>query len=590
MNKILSKRESNNSLSLKTNFLGFPVWLWMIFLFLALIKLWLVSEQSLTAYGDAGHDDKLFINLANNILSFQWLGEYSQMTLMKGPFYPMWIAFSHFLGIPLLVSQHFLYIDACLLLIISLRSFLSSKPFFTIFSYAIILFNPASYADGISNRVIREGIYSSLTLLVIAFAFGLFLRFLSKEKNTYLWSIGLGISLSCFWLTREEGIWIVPLLIIIFIYLLIIIFIKYRKKEKGIVSDLIIIFLPFFILGSSLSIVSLVNYMHYGILNTVEFKNKDFLRAYGSLTRIENSNWKQYVPVLKKTRMMAYEVSPKFAELEPYLEGDLGSGWASNAQKNPQTRNIDPSEIAGGWFMWAFRDAVALAGHYKNGKETMNFYKQMAGEIDSACDNGKLDCLSNNQSMTPHWRNEYFSQLVPCYVDTAKRTFFFSNMRSVSSPSAGEKSSLRLFQNITNEPIELVVDQQSLDLLKEKASKNINNDKSPNFKIKILGFIKNLYTYTFSPFLIISIVILFYKIFTRRMKDNDLTLIILSFALILIVILRILIITLIVVTSFPAVDILYTSPLYPPLLIFLLLPLLFDLQRKSTKKDESLSY
>ena len=125
------------------------------------LKIWLVLGQSMTVYGNFVHDDRLFVNLANFILNGQWLGEYNNLTLAKGPFYSIWMAMSFISGLQLLISEHIFYIFSVLLLILALRPVLSRWS--TAFLYIILLFNPISFADGPMTRVMREGIYPALT-------------------------------------------------------------------------------------------------------------------------------------------------------------------------------------------------------------------------------------------------------------------------------------------------------------------------------------------------------------------------------------------------------------------------------------------
>ncbi len=39
--------------------------------------------------------------------------------------------------------------------------------------------------------------------------------------------------------------------------------------------------------------------------------------------------------------------------------------------------------------MWALRDAVQAAGHYRTAVEARAFYRQLADEVDRACDAGE---------------------------------------------------------------------------------------------------------------------------------------------------------------------------------------------------------
>src|SRR5262245_24907998 len=72
---------------------------------LALLKLWFVAAQPLTAVAGAWHDDRLFVWLAERIVHGEWLGDYSNLTLAKGCGYPLFIAGAFRLGIPLPMAE-----------------------------------------------------------------------------------------------------------------------------------------------------------------------------------------------------------------------------------------------------------------------------------------------------------------------------------------------------------------------------------------------------------------------------------------------------------------------------------------------------
>ena len=52
-------------------------------------------------------------------------------------------------------------------------------------------------------------------------------------------------------------------------------------------------------------------------------------------------------------------------------------------------------EIATGWFIFALRDAVSKNGHYASPQTASAFFGKMADEINSACQSGKLECRPN---------------------------------------------------------------------------------------------------------------------------------------------------------------------------------------------------
>src|SRR5437588_5135421 len=87
-------------------------------LVLVALKLWLVAAQPVVAHANASFDDRLYLALAEQVLKGNWLGPYSQFTLMKGPMYSLFIAGTDLIGLPLPLAQHLIYFLSCSLLVV----------------------------------------------------------------------------------------------------------------------------------------------------------------------------------------------------------------------------------------------------------------------------------------------------------------------------------------------------------------------------------------------------------------------------------------------------------------------------------------
>jgi hypothetical protein len=433
-----------NSVSLQkeqTPVAAFPLWGKIIFSGLALVKLWLVSGLTLFAIHNAGRDDRLFLDLASALLSGNWLGPYNNLTLAKGPFYPLWIAATFLFGVPLLLAQHILYVAACAIFIIAIRPLLSKQSILFLV-WTILLFNPMSYTDEVTTRVIREGIYPSLTVLVAASAVGILARHDRPLKNLLPWSSCLGFSLSAFWLTREEGVWMIPFVLLIVGFAVV----RMRQRQPNrwrLLSSICV--LPFCIWLIAIGAVAGINKVRYGIFTTVEFKSHDFLAAYGALSRVKHSHWRPYCPVPKETRERIYKISPAFAELAPFLEGNIGAVWTTYSCHWVSLCD----DMGGGWFMWALRDAAAAAGHYTSAESAANYYRHVATEINAACAGGQIECGAARVSMMPPWHSEYASPFLNSLVRGAVFLSRFEGFHAHSSPSTGTEESLILFRDLT---------------------------------------------------------------------------------------------------------------------------------------------
>jgi hypothetical protein len=194
--------------------------------------------------------------------------------------------------------------------------------------------------------------------------------------------------------------------------------------------------------------VCMINAYAYGWFGTVEFRAAEYTAAYGSLTRVDVGPFIPRVPVTRAAREAVYQVSPAFAELRPFLEGFLGEAWARNSVYVTQ---LDPSqrEIAGGWWMWALRDAAADAGHMRSAREALAFYQRIADEVNAACDQGKLAAHPRRDTMLPPWRPEYTAHLKQDLPDFFRYFGTFDGFNVQLDPSVGDPQSLQLFRDLT---------------------------------------------------------------------------------------------------------------------------------------------
>ena len=81
--------------------------------------------------------------------------------------------------------------------------------------FAFLLWNPMSFEAPTLGRVIRQQIYTPLELAVFA---GLVALYCRREKNfprQLPWAVLLGMAFGCFWLTREESVWLLPSLLLL---------------------------------------------------------------------------------------------------------------------------------------------------------------------------------------------------------------------------------------------------------------------------------------------------------------------------------------------------------------------------------------
>jgi hypothetical protein len=380
---------------------------------LVLLKLWLVEFFPVVATL-ASHDELLFVRQAASILGGEWLGRYSESTLVKGPFYPLFIAGVNSLGIPLQLAQHLLYAGACAAAVLALKPYLARRASsaWALLSFALLFFNPYTFAY---TAVLRFAIYPALTLLVFASAFGLLSRIELGRGRPWLWSVLLGLSLAAFWHTREEGVWILsPLALLVGFSLLLAI---HRGRPLPVTLGLLAA--PLVLWSVASASIALVNRSHYGMAMVNELRSSDFRAAYGALLRIEAGEPRRFYPVTRAARARAYEASPSFRELRPIIEGSRGRSWIEAGHH----------DFAFSLFLFVLRDAVEQTGYYRDAPTAMAFYRRVGDELHAACDSGELTCrrsaLSRLNPLIPPSGPEHHGVYAPSFAQTIARWVLF---------------------------------------------------------------------------------------------------------------------------------------------------------------------
>lgn len=358
---------------------------------LTALSLWLPAGLPLVALSDFEFDDALYVRLANHVASGEWLGPYDASTLAKGPLFPVFIAVTSSLGIPLLLAGRLLFAVAALLLVAALAPVVRAR-WVRLLLLAVLLLNPV-----VVTRAAREVVYPSVTLLALAGACDAFLSLPSSPRRAFAWSALCGAALGAIWLTREEGVWILPP-----VALLLAATVFRETHRSGLLAGLRraggVALLPFLVLGLVLLCVALANLGAYGVLSVRESSERPFFSAYGALVRIRPAVARQSVPVPEEVRRRAYAQSPSFRTLEPLLEGEVGRTFSAvGAELSPEAGG----DIAAGWLQFALRDAASGTGRYIDARTAAAFWTRVADELNAACEAGRLECLPERHTMTP---------------------------------------------------------------------------------------------------------------------------------------------------------------------------------------------
>jgi len=422
-------------------------WLILAIIAFAIIKQLMVANIRIYAGANQVHDDYMMLDMANNIVRSGWLGEYTNNILVKGAFFPWLLSIFYRIGLPYIQGVTLLYTFSCVVFIVALRPLFKTKiSMFIIF--LVLLFNPVSFAFQTMQRVYRNGITLTQVLIFFGCMCAIYLRRKEKCTKLILWAIGAGLGAATLWHTREDGIWIIPFLLVATIVIIVsnVLFMKASSK-RNLIKRTLFFLLPIVILYASTHVISLINYHYYGVYTYNEINDSYFGSAMKSLYSVKNNEVIQYVSITREKINRLYEVSPSLKRIQPYLEGSLNA-WDNN------DRTPGDTQVEDGWFFWCLRDAVNAAGYYENAQTANAFYKQLSEEINQAIAEGKIEKQATMPSslMSP-WRKGYFTQLMETMGEIIQFTFNFKDksVLNVISDYPDNIEEIGLFEVISNE-------------------------------------------------------------------------------------------------------------------------------------------
>jgi hypothetical protein len=346
----------------------------------AAIRLFLVLNLPIQFWVYAIHDDGLFMRLATHIASGHWLGEFNQFTLMKGPGYPFFLAVTNLSNLPL-SAAHALFQTVAISVTAWAAFRLTGSLWIAAMMFLALIFCPIGF---VFHRVYREQIYWAQTLLVLTL-FATILFAPPRGRSAAMTIAGLaGAILGWAWLTREEGVWFLPGLGLMAAGAVLLM----RKKRERLIA----VVRNIGVAGIGFTAVYLTfvvgNLIAYGSFVGVDIKEHNFTSALDALQDVDVGPIIPYLPVSSAARSEVAKVSPTFAPLSVALDRGV-SAWGSYGCKFYKQTCGD---IAGGWFMWALRDAAELNGFYKNPKTAAERFGKIANEIEAACSDGRLRC------------------------------------------------------------------------------------------------------------------------------------------------------------------------------------------------------
>lgn len=410
--------------------------------FLTFFRILIAMKIPLFLQADAYYDDYLYVLYSKSLMRFQWLGNFSELTLAKGCSFSFFLLFNYIFGIPYSFALIVTYIFSIVIFLKSVKRIINNK-YFLFFTYIYLLFSPVMLHSENIQKVYRGGLLISFSLLVISGVIGIYTR-INDKKNTNLFKYVMltSLSLSYFWFLKEDSIWILPFVLGGLLFTIIEI-IKNKENKKRIVYTII----PLVFLLFSITVYKSINYIKYGEYSITDRNGTYFKEVISDLLQIEDKNSSKDHWITKNMMNKAYEVSPTLSKIKKEMDLEYKSEWID-----------EDEEIVGDIIYWVIKDAAYKSGIYNNGgKEVNNYYKKVHNELTNAFESKKLK--RNNEIYISKVVKGITKDEIPEYLKLMKESkkvlLTHSEYDLGLYPSTGKTDNIALFNELTMSQIVL---------------------------------------------------------------------------------------------------------------------------------------
>ncbi len=371
---------------------------------LVAFKVLLAHCMGLAIMAELRHDDRLFLDQGIALAEGRWLGDFTSLTLAKGPVYPMFLALSSQSGLPLPIVQALLHAVACALLVWAVAPWLRRRPLWMVLLFILLLLDPQMLSAQTIGRVQRSAINPSLVLLVLAGVLGIAARAESTWRSRSGWLALSTLIWPVFWHSREEAVWFLPSLVLLLIAAGLLLHHAVPPGRPRWVG-LFLLLLPFVGGWAGSRALSWQNQRVYGAPITEDVRDGTFPLAYAAMLRVLPAEPVPGAQVTRAVRHQLYGVSPAFARIRDQMENGVVPSWSRLGwtEDTPPAEN----ELRSGWLQWALRDAAERAGYYADAQTAQAYWGQVAAEINAACDSGQLSATAPRQGMFPRWEADF---------------------------------------------------------------------------------------------------------------------------------------------------------------------------------------
>lgn len=429
----------------------------LLVLFIVL-SYWLFGYRPIATYPWSVVDDGLYLRHAYAFVQWLvgpsrlWLGDYDYFLLSKAPLYGVFLGILNLLCLPVRLGEYLILLGLPFFFARACRPVvrLSSWQFYL--CGCLLMWMPFLPSE---THLLRNALQSILTSYLLISCIGLLCRAYEAQGSQFRWAMGCGLLFSLCFLNREEASWLglVLLTSVLLFYALAASRTPTQWKRLLAIAACVGAFacaLPL--------LVSWLNYRSYGVFLTTYRKSDAFVAAYRRMVSLEPEHRKPYIPIRRSTRYRAYELSPTFAKLQPFLEGQ-SSYWVAGNEGHSQFNGYSPDDKE--FFISNFEFALQYAA-FCSGAATAPQADALFGaidrELDAAIASGRIHAGRPGPATLAAVQAGDYTRIVTAWWQslsgllTLKRADLDWSAQSSGEPPQLERASLFVHSSVIGEP------------------------------------------------------------------------------------------------------------------------------------------
>ena len=337
----------------------------------------------------AGGDDALFIRysyLQDHFLNPSQVYE----VMVKEMGFPVFLYFLKKTGIVYTDATSFLWLLAAVAFTILFATLTKvRRNEILLLIYSIVLFNPIAFSF-VGFRVYRNSILTQFYFLVITLMVGLFVIYWKKLELTFkrrvIFSVVLGLLFSWTYFMKEDGIWLLMILIVVITLCMIHkIFLESQPvKEK--IYHALSLFLPLAIFFSCQTAYKSVNNHFFGVYETNNRTNGELGKFVGNVYKIKSDDRNDSIWAPADAILKAFDASPTLSQNEKLKNAVINlPDWYGNG------KNIFEKPIHGDFLGWVMLTTLHTSGTCDSAASQENYLRQVNSELAAAFENGTLE-------------------------------------------------------------------------------------------------------------------------------------------------------------------------------------------------------